>query len=229
MRMRLGRCLIAAVSLAALVSMPACSGSSNEVTKKETSTTSAVTVNAAATEAAATSAESIAASTEASTPEGVATEAATASANQAVEIPRLPKVGMSATLIDATELGVHDEVSDVIDSGKWKGGVTYTWRSKNGKNDMVFSAIVLKDKVAKVYKSNTSLNYWADGTTLGKDFPDLYASGEKVEKKSAPVLEDPLDYTNGEEYADNAYKYFEYMGSEDPWNDALNYWDQNGP
>lgn len=46
---------------------------------------------------------------------------------------------------------------------------------------------------------------------------------------AAPRLEDPLDYTNGEEYADNAYKYFEYMGSDDPWQDALDYWDSNGP
>lgn len=145
-----------------------------------------------------------------------------------VEVPRLPEKGMSADLIDATELGAHDEASEPLASGKWKGGTVYYWRSKNGKDDRVFSATVVDGEVAAVKKWNTSLNYWADGTTLGKDFPDVYASGEKVEKKTAaPKLPDPLDYSDAYEFADDAEAYFKYQGSDDPYNDALDYWDEN--
>lgn len=229
------KCSIVAACVLVLVGMSACSSTGEAAAHTEAAKSEAASPRAATTQRATTEAVSAASSSEAATAEAASSETLSAQNNtpatttEAEEIPRMPKVGMSESLIDATELGAHDEVSDVIDSGKWKGGVTYYWRSKNGKNDMVFSATVLKGKVAKVERWNTSFNYWADGTLLGKDFPDVYASGEQVEKKSAPVLEDPLDYTNGEEYADNAYKYFEYMGSDDPWNDALNYWDQNGP
>lgn len=188
----------------------------------DSSSTVATSAAAAATSAPAASAQS--ATTSASSVQTAASAAIPA------DLPRLPKVGMSAQYLDATELGTHDSEGDVLTGGKWKGGKSYYWDSKNGKNDHVYSAIVLNGKVVNVSKWNTSLNYWADGTIVGKDFPDLYATGDGVEKtSSAPQYVDPLDYTDPGEYADNAEEYFRYQGSDDPWNEAYNYWELNGP
>lgn len=147
------------------------------------------------------------------------------------DIPRLPKVDMDAKYIDKTELGKHDGKPETLDNGKWRGGTRYEWYSKNGKKDLVFAAITRDGKVIKVFKHNTDLNYWADGTFLGRDFPDLKASGAtgKQPEASEPELYDPVDYDNPAEYADDAEAYFEYHGASDPWQKAYEYWEKNGP
>lgn len=158
-------------------------------------------------------------------------DATTTKAETKEDIPRLPKVDMDAKYIDKTELGKHDGKPETLDSGKWRGGKRYEWYSKNGKKDLVFAAITRDGKVIKVFKHNTDLNYWADGTFLGRDFPDLKASGAtgKQPEASEPELYDPVDYDNPAEYADDAEAYFEYYGASDPWQKAYEYWEKNGP
>lgn len=147
---------------------------------------------------------------------------------EAADVPRLPQVGMDASLIDETELGPHDGESRPIDGGMWKGGASYYWLARNGTGDQVFSAIVKDGEVVKVNKFNMFKDYWNDGTVTGRDFPDLYASGEEVPRTTvAPQLDDPVDYATPEEYADNNEGYFEYYGYDDPWDAAFQYWEGN--
>ena len=76
---------------------------------------------------------------------------------------RLPYVGMSASLIDSTYLGVHDSQGDQITGGQLRGSVPYTWYAQNGTGDMLFTAYVKDGQVIKVAKFNLSKNYWSNG------------------------------------------------------------------
>lgn len=53
---------------------------------------------------------------------------------------RLPYKGMLAEYIDQTWLGPADEAGEPLTSGKFKGGVPYYWRARNGTDDLVFTA-----------------------------------------------------------------------------------------
>lgn len=144
----------------------------------------------------------------------------------------LPYVDMPEEAIDATWLGPHDVMDPVIlDGGLLEGSVPYRWCAENGSGDVVFTAYVRNGRVIKVNKDNSHTTYWRNqGEQTTFDLPDLHASGEHVEVEPLEGnMPDPLDYTNGEQYADAAEEWFRRHGSEDPWNDALDYWDGNGP
>ena len=151
----------------------------------------------------------------------------------------LPYKGMDVAFIDETWLGEHDGEGDAVGgTGSKAGSIPYYWLADNGTGDKVFTAYVRDGKVIAVNRDNSSTDYWRseDGSY---DYPDLDASGERVDgdgdgggddddDSSAHVtLEDPLDYDSPEEYADNAYKDFEALGSDDPWDDAYEYWEDN--
>ena len=152
----------------------------------------------------------------------------------------LPYKGMDVAFIDVTWLGEHDGEGDTLGGTSSKAGSTpYYWLANNGTGDKVFTAYVRDGEVIAVNRDNSSTNYWMseDGAY---DYPDLNASGEEVDDDDDDdsdeddssvhiILEDPLDYDSAEEYADNAYKDFEALGSDDPWNDAIEYWEGNGP
>lgn len=145
-----------------------------------------------------------------------------------VDLPRLPRVGLSVEYIDATELGEHDDESEVIDSGKFKGGVSYYWRAKNGTNDIVYSAIVVGGKVVDVSKWKTGFDYWyQEGSSLPGEFPNLYAAGkERTSSTSGIMLYDPSDYDDPEDFADDNEAYFAAQGIEDAWDYAYSYWER---
>ena len=151
----------------------------------------------------------------------------------------LPYKGMDAAFIDVTWLGEHDGEGDTLGGTSSKAGSTpYYWLANNGTGDKVFTAYVRDGEVIAVNRDNSSTDYWTseDGSY---DYPDVDASGEEVDDDDDDsdeddssvhiTLEDPLDYDSAEEYADNAYKDFEALGSDDPWNDAIEYWEGNGP
>lgn len=136
---------------------------------------------------------------------------------------------MSARYIDSTELGAHNDGEEVLADGRWKGGTAYYW-SAYSTGDRVFSAIVKGGEVVKVNKYNTYKNYWADGSFMGKDFPDMNASGERVEKSSSTSsseLPNVYGYDDPSLFADDAEDYFRQMGSSDPWQDAYAYWEKH--
>lgn len=202
----------------------ASAGNGTSAVTAGTTAPAAGAVSAGTADTAAVAGTATVASPDAATDADVA---AAATDGALVEIPRLPTLGMDAAYLDQTELGVHDEVGPVISgNGQYAGGTPYYWLSKNGKGDRVFEAIVRDGTVIKVIKWNATLNYWSDGGIVAMDFPDLYASGEKVEVKAAePTLYSPLDYDSPEAFADDNQAYFTYQGSADGWADAYAYWE----
>lgn len=144
----------------------------------------------------------------------------------------MPYIGLPEELIDRTWLGEHDIVDEVIGgSGLLAGSVPYQWCAENGTDDIIFTAYVRDGEVIKVNKNMLWSNYWSvPDSFTSLDYPDLDASGERVEVE--PLMgnrEDPLDYDTPEEYADNAEDWFRANGSEDPWDEAYRYWEDNGP
>lgn len=144
----------------------------------------------------------------------------------------MPYIGLPEELIDKTWLGEHDIVDEVVGgSGLLAGSVPYRWCAENGTGDIVFTAYVRDGEVIKVNKNMLWSDYWSvPDSFTSLDYPDLDASGERVEVE--PLIgnrEDPLDYDTPEEYADNAEDWFRANGSEDPWDDAYRYWEDNGP
>ena len=141
----------------------------------------------------------------------------------------MPYVGMDAKFIDVTWMGEHDGTDEVLDSGKWEGGTPYYWLADNDTGDRVFTAIVLDGEVAKVNKDNSYLDYWYDpDSILTLDYPDMDAAGERPEDDDDDAdYPDTDDYSSAEEYADEAQGDFEAAGSDDPWNDAYDYWWDN--
>lgn len=139
-----------------------------------------------------------------------------------VELPDvsncLPYVGMPAELIDATGIGTADEVGEKLALGKFAGAVPHYWRAKNGTGDLVFSAYVKDGEVVSVAKYNTGKNYWGVSAT-SSGLPDLYASGEAVEKiTSQSAKPDPDGWDDPEDYAnDNAGAFDSYDAAYDYW------------
>ncbi len=137
---------------------------------------------------------------------------------------RLPYVGMSGDLIDATWLGPASGVGDKTEGGKFAGSTPYYWRAQNGTNDLVFSAYVKDGEVVMVAKFNTSKNYWGSAggsSVLSRELPDLYASGETVEKDASAAQDgkpdadgwdDPDDYAKA-----NADAFDSYDAAYDYW------------
>lgn len=146
---------------------------------------------------------------------------------------RLPYVGLSESFIDATYLGTASTVTEnvVYDrSGIWtKPDLTatqYRWEATNGSGDTVFAAYCSDGRVVKIQKWNTGKDYWPDVQGL----PDLDAEGKpRFEQGSDPTPPDPTDYyESADEYADDAYWWFEEQGYDDPYEAAAEYWELNG-
>lgn len=146
---------------------------------------------------------------------------------------KLPFVGLSETWIDQTWLGKHDESKNLPAEGAFDARTIYYWNADNGTGDRVFSAQVENGEVTRVSKYNQRTDYWQDPddpSLLGNDFPNMKGTGRPVHvEPSEPMLPDPSDYANAEVYADAAEGYFEYHGSSDPWGDAVEHWEENGP
>lgn len=215
-----------------ILSLCACGATSSSnaaaTTQAEPSTalTEPTTTEAAAAAQATTQSAEQAATEE--KPEVSSQQTAPTAAATKVSLPRVPRVGLSVQYIDATEIGAHDDVSETIDGGKFKGGVTYYWRAKNGTNDIVYSAIVVSGKVAQVSKWKTAFDYWyQEGSTLTSEVPNLYAAGQKItDTTQAPTLYDPSDYDSPEDFADDNEAYFAAQGKESPWDYAYSYWER---
>ena len=142
----------------------------------------------------------------------------------------MPYVGMDAKFIDVTWMGEHDGEEDVVEGGLKEGSVPYYWLADNDTGDKVFTAYVRDGEVIAVYKNNPSLDYWYDpDSTLTLDYPDMDAAGDRPEDDDDDDADypDPSDYDSADDYADNAEGDFEAAGSDDPWNDAYDYWWDN--
>lgn len=142
----------------------------------------------------------------------------------------MPYKGMPARLIDDTWMGPHDLVGEPVAGGLIEGATPYRWCAENGTGDVIYTAYVLGGEVVKVQKDMPWSNYWAEeGSVVLREYPDLDASGERVE--SDPIVPssppDPTGYASPEEYADNVEDWFRSNGSADPWNDAYVYWEGN--
>lgn len=166
----------------------------------------------------------------ASAPEDVVALAQTTLTDDGIPIAEsLPYEGMDVKFIDLTWLGEHDGTETDDDETQ------YYWLADNDTGDRVFTAYVVDGVVDTTFRNNAGTNYWKDEEE-DFDYPDLDASGEDVKRdygdddddSSANItLEDPLDYNTPEEYADNAYKDFEALGYDDPWDAAFEYWEDN--
>ena len=134
----------------------------------------------------------------------------------------------------------------------------YVWEAKNGTHDPVLKAYVKDGVVLNVEYCNEAV-YWRDESGLPDLYAEPLwrreadeSSGEAeqgatsstgdstaaTETSKAPVDTyegnpsasfDPLDYDSAEEYAEDAEGWFRDHGSVDPYGDALEYWEDNGP
>lgn len=139
-----------------------------------------------------------------------------------------PFVGLDETLVDQTGLGSHDAEGAAIDGGALDGGVPYYWHAKNGTNDLLFSATVRSGRVVSVDRFNTGKDYWAvPGQVLGRDLPDVHASGAMVKGSGASVPDDPTDYASPDDYADNNEGSFTDDANGNAWQKAYDYWCDN--
>lgn len=72
-----------------------------------------------------------------------------------------------------------------------------------------------------------------DGQASGASDADTAAGASEgpadTHRRNTSVPLDPLDYDSAEEYADDAEEWFRDQGSDDPYGDALEYWEDNGP
>ena len=118
---------------------------------------------------------------------------------------KLPYKGMRASLIDSTWLGEHEGTDTLVVTEKtryFEVGTyqVYYWYSKNGKNDVVFTAYAKDGKVGRVVKGLSGTDYWPSYGGL----PDLYATGTKrqstTSSSNAGARPDPSDYEDVEEF-----------------------------
>lgn len=122
----------------------------------------------------------------------------------------LPYIGMPESYIDKTWLGSHEDVETIEVSNNWARGEVqrYSWYSKNGKHDEIFTAYVQNGLVVKVKAGLSGTDYWPN--PHGK--PDLYASGTADPSTQMPYRPDPADYDDPEEYRDSLDEYRQYTG-----------------
>lgn len=147
----------------------------------------------------------------------------------------LPYKGMDELYINVTWLGECDDSEEVEQSGGIIGGSTaYYWNADNGTGDRVFTAWVKDGSVVKILHDNSDTDYWVGDDGFWMDYPDLDASGTVVKEEEDysssdddADYPDTDDYSSAEEYADEAQGDFEAAGSDDPWNDAYDYWWDN--
>ena len=140
---------------------------------------------------------------------------------------QLPYIGMPEAWISATWLGTPDtlERSNVRDdNGISVTQTAYRWKSKNGRDDTVFTAYVMRGEVIRVNKGYSASGYWPELWGM----PDLYAQDPFA---NAPAVDsrpdDPSDYDSPEEYADDVSDWYAEHGYEDPWSAAYEYWEDN--
>ncbi len=166
----------------------------------------------------------------------------------------LPHVGMSVSDVDDTYyMGKHTSSEDDT-----YYDFVLVWEAKNGTHDPVLKAYIKNGRVYHVEYCKESV-YWTDESGLpdlyaepwwlpredestgeteqgvNSDAGDTEAATD-VAKAPADTYEgnpsaafDPLDYDSAEEYADDAEGWFRDHGSADPYGDALEYWEDNGP